>query len=292
MIISASRKTDLPAFYAEWFMNRLRAGYCMMRNSYNGREYRVELGPGHVAGFVFWTKDIRLLLPHLDEVQKRAPFMVQYTINNYPVEIEPNVPATFMSVIESARQIAERYGEDVLVWRYDPIFLSTLTPAEWHIHNFGKLAQNLSTSTNEVVISFAQGYRKTVKNVRLAMDKHSFQVLDPVEREDKRKLLHELLKIARSHGLKLSVCSQPEVHIEGVEQAHCADAKRLSKIAGTQIEKAFQATRKHCGCFESRDIGEYNTCRHDCIYCYATENPSQAEERFRKHDPTSEFLFE
>jgi len=291
MIISASRKTDLPAFYSEWFVNRLRAGYCMMRNAYNGKEHRVELGSGHVVGFVFWTKDIRLLLPHLDEVRKVAPFMVQYTINSYPIEIEPNVPR-MPSIVSSAREIAERYGEHTLVWRYDPIFLSSLTTSDWHIVNFEQLARELSSATNEVVISFAQGYRKTVKNVRLAMEKHSFEVIDPIEREDKRKLLHEMLKIARHYKLKLSVCSQPEVHIEGVEQAHCADAKRLSRIAGTQIDKAFQATRKHCGCFESRDIGEYNTCCHDCIYCYATDSPEIADRRFKNHNPASEFLFE
>jgi DNA repair photolyase len=288
MIISASRKTDIPAFYSEWFMNRFRAGSCKMRNSYNQQVYDVDLS--HPSGFVFWTKNLEPLVEHLGEVRKRAPFMVQYTINNYPKAIEPNVPE-LEDILRTVREVSERYGAETVVWRYDPIFLSTLTTPEFHVENFEKIAENLTSCVNEAIISFAQGYQKTIRNVRAAMERHDFVAHDPT-REEKKEVLGKLLRLARRYGMKLSVCSQPEVHIEGVEQAHCADAQRLTRIAGTQIQATFAATRKSCGCFESRDIGSYNTCRHDCIYCYATENPELAEQRRQGHDPTSEFLFE
>jgi hypothetical protein len=189
------------------------------------------------------------------------------------------------------REVSGRYGSEVVVWRYDPIFLSSITNVGFHVKNFERIAENLTSCVNEVIISFAQGYAKTIRNVQAAMKRHDFVAFEP-PREAKKEVLGKLLRIARRHGLKLSVCSQPEVQIEGTEQAHCADAQRLTRIAGTQIQATFAATRKSCGCFESRDIGSYNTCRHDCIYCYATENPELAERRRKAHDPSSEFLFE
>ena len=156
MIISASYKTDIPTFYGEWFMNRLRAGYCKMMNPYNRRVIRVSLLPEDVEGIVFWTKNVGPFLRHLQEVQQLGfPFVLQHTINGYPRHLEQAVVDTHKSV-ENLRQVTDTFGPRVSIWRYDTIINSSLTPREFHIETFGRLAKELEGATDEVVIPLYQ----------------------------------------------------------------------------------------------------------------------------------------
>ena len=298
MIISASYKTDIPTFYGEWFMNRLRAGYCHMINPYGRQIYRVSLQREDVDGFVFWTKNIGPFLKYLPEVQQRGyPFIVQHTINGYPRELEARV-INHEQTVEHMRQLAGNYGAECLIWRYDPIIFSSLTSVDWHRENFANLAQRLEGVTDEVVISFAQIYRKTQRNMQAAAQEHGF---DWDAHKDEafvlqtgRKLAAEFAQIARSHGMRLKICSQKAFLVAGVvEEARCVDAERLERVAHTRIEdKAKQkGNRKECGCFASKDIGEYDTCPHGCVYCYAVQNRDLALNRYKEHDPSSSFLF-
>lgn len=290
MIISASYKTDIPTFYGEWFMRRLRAGYCKMVNPYGKQLYRVLLGPEHVDGIVFWTKNVGPFIKPLVEVKERGyPFVVQHTINGFPRALESRVVDAQVSV-QHARTIREQHGPDALVWRYDTIVTSSITPPSFHIENFGRLADALRGVTNEVVLSFVQMYQKTKRNLDDAARSHGFSWVDPPA-EDKRALLGNLRDIAGEVGMRVSMCAQPDMMIPNVGAAHCVDAERVSRIAGRTIKARVKGNRPGCGCYESRDIGDYDTCPHGCVYCYAVRSRELALRRFREHDPDSEFLY-
>jgi hypothetical protein len=290
MLISASYKTDIPAFYGDWFMNRLDAGYCLMRNPYNGRVTRVDLTRDTVDGFVFWTKNLGPFISRLNEIYRRGyPFMAQYTINGYPRALEVSVLEA-ESAAEHVQQVSDRFGRDAIVWRYDTILISSLTPVKFHLENFARIAESLYGYTNECVISFAQIYRKTKRNLDRAAAAEHFTWRDPTS-EERRTILRSLLKSAASNGMKLTVCSQPEYAHDGVEEAHCIDAQRLSRIAGRTITAKLKGMRDTCGCYQSKDIGDYDTCPHGCVYCYAVQSRELAKKRYARHDPASELLF-
>lgn len=290
MIISASYRTDIPSFYGAWFMNRLRAGYCKVVNPYNGRPSTVSLRRDYVDGFVFWTKNLGPFVQHLDEVHGRGyPFVVQYTINGYPRELETSV-ADWRRSVDHVRRVAERFGPGRVVWRYDPILVSTLTDLAFHVDNFREIASRLRGLVDEVVISYVHQYAKTRRNVRDASDAHDFIWREPTTGE-KQGLTETLRDVAAEHGMRLTICSQPDNLISGVSPARCVDARRLEAVAGQLIDVPLKGNRKECGCFESRDIGEYNTCPHGCIYCYAVTDSKRAKSRYRAHDPADDFLF-
>ncbi len=296
MIISASYKTDIPTFYGEWFMNRLRAGFCKMVNPYGRQVYTIQLTPEQVDGFIFWTKNIGPFLAYLPEVQARGyPFIVQHTITGYPRELEFRV-INYARTVEYMKELADRYGPHVAVWRYDPIVISSLTPPDWHRRNFEVLASSLAETTDEVVVSFAQIYKKTKRNMDWAAREFGFawNEHEAMSLENIRGLVAELAQIAASYGMQLKTCSQKALLIPGVtKEARCIDAERLERIAGSSIvaNTKLQGNRKECGCFASRDIGEYDTCPHGCVYCYAVQYREVALRRYKEHDPTGEFLF-
>jgi hypothetical protein len=294
MIISASYKTDIPTFYGEWFMNRLRAGYCRMVNPYGGQRYKISLRREDVDGFVFWTKNIGPFLKYLPEIRERGyPFIVQHSINGYPRELESHV-TSYNQTVEHMHTLASLYGPDVAIWRYDPIVFSSLTSPDWHLDNFAKLAQALAGATSEVVISFAQIYRKTKRNMDAAAKQFDFGWHDheTIMQEQGKAFALEVFHIAIKYGITLRVCSQAAFLTPGiVEEARCVDADRLSRVCGGTIQAEKKGNRKECGCFASRDIGEYDTCPHGCVYCYAVQRRDLALQRFKEHDPQGEFLF-
>ena len=296
MIISVSYKTDIPTFYGEWFMNRLKAGYCKMVNPYSQQVYRVDLTPKSVDGFVFWTKNIGPFLKHLSEVKRRGyPFIVQYTITGYPRELEFRV-IDFNHTIEHMKALADMFGPDVAIWRYDPIVISSLTSTDWHRHNFEKLALSLKGTTDEVIVSFAQIYKKTRRNMDWAAHEYGFRWSDheAMTANAVRNLISELAEISKSYGMRLKICSQKAFLTPGITpEARCIDAERLERVSGNTIvdRVELRGNRKECGCFASKDIGEYDTCPHGCVYCYAVQRRDLAMERYKTHDPEGEFLF-
>jgi len=281
MIISASYKTDIPAFYGAWFMERLAAGWCDTKNPSNRRSFRVSLARNDVDGFVFWTRNIKPFLPHLSEIAEFSPFTVQYTITNYPRCLETSVVSCNKS-IANMRQLAAHYGPRTVVWRYDPILFTSLTPAAWHEDNFGYLVEALASTTDEVVVSFAHIYRKTKRNLAQTAVEQGFRWHDP-DAETKRDLLKALNNTAAAAGLRLTLCAQKEFLVEGVHLARCIDATRLSDVAGFAISANQKGNRPDCLCQLSKDIGAYDCCPHGCRYCYAVNNHEQAKIKYQAH---------
>ncbi len=289
MIVSASYRTDVPAFYSQWFLRRLEEGFALVRNPYSAHVYRVDLRPRRVTGFVFWTRNFGPLLEHLERLRAFGrPFVVQFTITNYPRAIEPAVIPAEKAVAQMHR-LAREVHELCPVWRYDPVLTTSLTPAEFHIENFARLAAALEGATNEVVTSFAQIYAKSRRNLDAAARKHGFEWSDPPGGA-KLELAARLAAVARRHGMKLTVCSQPDYLAPGAEEARCVDARRLASISGEPLSAPQKGNRPGCACHESRDIGEYDTCPHGCLYCYAVRRRRIALARYRAHDPASPSL--
>ncbi|MBP2293945.1 DUF1848 domain-containing protein [Azospirillum rugosum] len=286
MIISASYKTDIPAFYGRWFLNRLEAGFCRMVNPYGGQTYRIDLTRPAVDGFVFWTKNLGPFLDALDVVAERGfPFVVQHSATGLPRALERSVP-DWERAAEHMAWVRDRWGPRAVVWRYDPILISDSTPPSWHQETFARMAARLRGVTDEAVVSFLQPYRKTARNLDAAGQ--PWRDPDP---EEKRTLLGTLAAIAADQGMALTLCTQPELaDVPGVAAAACVDAQRLSDVAGRPVAAKEKGNRPGCLCAESRDIGDYDSCPHGCLYCYAVANRATAQKRFTVHDPKGEFL--
>lgn len=288
MIVSASYRTDIPAFYGDWFMKRLAAGHALVANPYGGKPYLVSLAAGEVEGFVFWTRNAGPLRDRLGEIAAVAPFMVQFTVTGYPRALEPGVIET-ETAIAQIKALSDSFGPRAVVWRYDPVIETDLTPAAWHRENFARLAEALRGHVDEVTISFANIYAKTSRNMDIAAREHGFAWRDPADGE-KRALAHALAEIAISQGMRLTVCSQPEYLVEGAAAARCIDAGRLSGLAGHEIKARVKGNRPGCLCNESRDIGAYDSCPQGCAYCYAVSSRDRAKRFLAAHDPEAEAL--
>ncbi|MBI4890659.1 MAG: DUF1848 domain-containing protein [Acidobacteria bacterium] len=289
MIISASVRTDIPAFYADWFFHRLAAGHVLVRNPFSGKPYSVDLHPHSVSAFVFWTRNFQPILRRLPTLlQFGRPFVVQFTITAYPRQLEAAVIPPDKA-IEQIRRLSSEVHPLTPVWRYDPIVFSSLTPASFHIENFSRLAEALSGHTTEVAISFLQTYRKTRRNLDAAARLHHLQWDDPPDAR-KLDLAARRLDSARARRLTLTLCTQPQYLLPGLAEARCIDARRLSQVLGSPLDVPIKGTRPGCACHESRDIGEYNTCPHGCAYCYAVTHPRVALARYRAHSVPCESL--
>lgn len=293
MIVSASYRTDIPAFYAEWFRRRLAAGLARVANPYSGQVSEIDLSPQGCDGFVFWTRNPGPFLDALEDVRARGlPFVVQYTVTAYPRALESSVIAAERSV-ELMHLLARRFGAETLVWRYDPVMLTSLTPPAWHRETAAHLARTLRGASDEVVFSFAQVYDKTRRNTDRAAQRHGFTWWDPAE-EEKVALLEELAEIAACEGFAPTLCAQPKLLREplftALRPARCIDADRLSRIAGREIAAETKGNRPGCLCAKARDIGAYDTCPHGCVYCYAVQRPELAKRRYRAHDAEADML--
>ncbi len=289
MIVSASYRTDIPAFYGRWFLRRLAAGEAWVRNPYGGKPYRVSLLPADVDAFVFWTRNLVPFAEALAAVEQRwVPYVIQYTVTGYPAALETGVPPA-EHAIQQIRAVAERRGRAATVWRYDPILFTDLTPPEWHRETFAHLAHRLALHVDEVTVSFCNIYRKTARNLGTIAQRQGFAWRDP-DTHERRAFLAELAAIAAGEGLRLTVCSQPELEQPAVDAAACIDTARLSRLAGRPIAVRQKGNRPGCLCAEGRDIGAYDTCAHGCGYCYAVQYAGKAQQAVRAHDPSRDRL--
>ncbi len=286
VFISASRRTDIPAFYGPWFQARLKAGYVLTRNPYNPRQIsRVPLDPDVVDGFVFWTKNPEPFLPILADLEKeQRPFYVQYTVNTYEAPLEGNVPKLRqrLHTFERLRRLA---GPDAVVWRYDPVIFTDMHTARWHLDQFKKLASVLAAWTDQVTVSYLSRYKKTLRNME------EIDVQRPSQAE-RRSFLAELSEAASACNLRLTVCCpQEELNGTGAVPAQCIDPARLERRSGQSLRaERDKNQRPGCGCAQSIDIGSYDTCRHQCLYCYANTNHRAAARRAERYDPAAPIL--
>ncbi|MGI6256351.1 MAG: DUF1848 domain-containing protein [Acutalibacter sp.] len=285
MILSVSRRTDIPAFFTPWFFRRLEEGYVLVRNPRNPHQVsRVELNPDAVDGMVFWTKNP---LPLLDKLDRLADYTyyVQFTLTPYGPDVEPGVPSKSKVGIPTFQRLSEALGSDRVIWRYDPIFLSCRYTVEYHIRYFEELARRLSPYTKKCVISFLDLYRKIQRN----MAPLELQELTPSLQDT---LAGTLAGIAHSYGLEMETCAE-DIDLEkyGIHHGRCVDDRLFSRLLGRPLLVGKDRNqRRECGCVESIDIGAYSTCRNGCRYCYANFSATSVAANLEHHDPSSPLL--
>ena len=276
-VISASRRTDIPAFHTQWFMNRIRSGRVGVISPFGRKLFDVSLAQEDVIGIVFWTKNAAPLMGSLDELRERDyDFTFLYSINNYPRFLEPRVPE-LQDTLKVVKRLCEAYPQPVFRWRYDTIVLTESLDRQWHVENFLNLCDMLAPYTNECIFSFCDYYRKTIRNMER-------RVPDHVRPEEAQclEMVEEMAEKAAQRGIKLASCAHDFLVSETVAKARCIDPEILYRLVETPEKKLAvlalktAPTRKECGCAASRDIGAYDTCVHGCVYCYANTNPEQA----------------
>ncbi|MCX5970619.1 MAG: DUF1848 domain-containing protein [Coprothermobacterota bacterium] len=281
-IISASRRTDIPAFYAPWLMNRIRAGYCYFPNPlYPMKFHRVSLLKEDVLGFVFWTRHPAPLIPHLCELdQVGFVYYFQYTIVGYPRIIDPRSPSLDRA-IRTFLALSAQVGYERVIWRYDPIFLNHDISIDWHRSNFLRIADAIGRDTRRLVVSVIDPYRKTQRRMG-STDKDL--TYHPAAYDE---LLHWIAGEAAARDITVQTCAEASVHVPGIIQGSCVDAKLLYKLSGRPEPSKFRfhKQREGCLCHQSVDIGANNSCGFGCQYCYATSNHERAVDTVRYHNP-------
>lgn len=267
MILSVSRRTDIPGFYPEWFINRLREEYVMARNPMNYHQIsKILLTPKLVDCIVFWTKNPRPLFLYLDEIREKYHFYFQYTLNAYGRDIEANLPP-LEDRIKTLQELSKKIGKEKIIWRYDPILLSAKYSIKWHIEKFDMLAKDLSPYVETCVFSFLDMYAKIKKNLAAAKAREC--TIDEMN-----QLAVAFSIIGKKHKLCLRTCAEAiDLDKYGILHNKCIDPDLICKITGYKIDvNKDKNQRQECGCVESIDIGQYNTCSHGCKYCYANFN--------------------
>lgn len=279
MIISASRRTDIPALYPQWFMNRLLAEEILVPSPYNRKKVsRIRLSPQTVDCFVFWTKNPEPMLPYLRMIDQLGySYYFEMTVTDYEKEIEPGLPTTEDS-IATFILLSERLGKKRVDFRFDPILLTEKYSLSYHIEKFDMLCEWLHKYTTRCIFSFVDSYKGC-----------PFQEM---EEEEKIGVAQGLAKIAAKYNLPLYTCAE-KMNLEslGIRHAACIDRKKAEEVAGYKLDlKKDKGQRPECGCCESIDIGMYDTCVHGCRYCYATASLFSAKNKKKEHDPESPIL--
>lgn len=296
MIISVSRRTDIPAFYSKWFMKRIEEGYFYRVNPYNPKQVkRFSLLPKDVDVIVFWTKNSKNILHYLKKLDKKGyNYIFQYTLNDYPKIFEPNL-SNIEKRIDTFISLSSNIGKEKVIWRYDPIIISDLTPIEYHLEKFKKLSKRLADYTDRVIISFVDFYGKVenrFKRLQMANDINIRDMTFYPYRDELISFAKELKKIAENSKLKISkCCGKIDLSLAGIEQSKCIDIELFNKIFDLNlIYKKDKNQREKCLCTESIDLGMYNSCLHGCVYCYANGSEKVVLENHRKHCVNSSIL--
>ena len=293
-IISASRRTDIPAFYSEWFINRIREGFCLTFNPFNPQQVsRVSLKPEDVICFAFWTRFPEPLVKYLNELDDLGfAYYFMITILGYPKDIDPRVPALDRQ-LKSFIDLSSRIGRSKVVWRYDPILLSSITSEQWHVDQFEKIAAALKVYTKRVLISIIDPYVKTQKRMTDDKSKGLFFNGTLFNSGAYKKLIGKLSAISRKYNIELYSCAE-DLSEAGVKAGACIDRELIVDITGKKIaEHKDKNQRKLCNCLQSKDIGANNTCLFGCKYCYATKSYSEAIRNHSfNHSPQSPLILD
>lgn len=293
MIISASRRTDIPAFYAPWMIKRVRQGACQVVNPYRQDQIkRVSLLPGDVDVVVFWTRHALPLLPFLDELDQRGyRYYFQYTLTNYPRLLEQRTPS-LEAALRSFQALAQKIGKERVIWRYDPIYLSECTSLDFHRRNFQTIATALRGYSQRCVVSLFDNYAKsrsrlsvTPSLVPLAEGSDSF-------REAVNALMPDLAAMAEDHQFELVSCAEDvDLQPYGIYPGKCVDDDLIRRVFGLDLHsKKDPGQRLTCQCLPSQDIGCYDTCLFGCQYCYANRSFERARRYFSMHESDRETL--
>ncbi len=282
MIINLGSRTDIPAFYSEWFYNRIKEGYVYVRNPYYENQVtEYQLNPGVVDLLVFVTKNPAPMLDRLDEIKNFNHYW-QVTITAYGKDIEENVPAK-EKVINSFKKLSRKVGIKKVAWRYDPIFISEKYSLEKHLETFEEMAAELADYTNVSIISFIDLYEKTKKN---------FPQVKAVTKKERHIIGKEFARIGDKYNMKIKTCAEgDELAKYGVDCSGCLTQSVFEKAIGQRLKVPNKLkVRQECDCLLGNDIGAYNTCGHGCKYCYANYSQKLVKENMKRHDVNSPFL--
>ena len=285
MILSASRRTDLPNYYAEWFFNRIREGFLYVRNPMNAHQIsRVDLSPAVVDCIVFWSKNPTPLLRRLDSLRDYM-YYIQFTLEGYGRDIEPHLPDKKAVLIQAFQELSRQLGPRRMVWRYDPILFNPRYTPDYHLRAFEEIAGQLEGFADRAVISFVDLYAKTRRGTA------GLDIREP-EKAELLDFAGQLAETARRHGFTLESCAEAiDLAPAGVRHGSCIDKALIEELLGCRLKVSRDKTqRPECGCFESIDAGAYNTCRNGCKYCYANFSPQQVERNAGLYDPESPIL--
>ncbi len=289
MIISASRRTDIPALYPDWFINRIREGFALVQNPFDARMFsRVDLSPQNVDAIVFWTRNARPILKYLDELNRNGyRYYFQYTLNAYPNILEPGLPSP-SDAIAAFKDLSRAVGKERVIWRFDPIVVSDLTSEEWICNNFEGLTDELQGFTQRVTISFVDFYTKVTRSLSRITGSTGIKFYDM--HEDPVKLLRiasRLAEIAHSRSMNIYSCAEIlDLAKVEIARGQCISDELLSSLFGITVSgEKDKYQRKACRCVGSKDIGRYDTCVHGCVYCYANASREAARRNHAAHDP-------
>ncbi len=285
VIISASRATDLPAYYADWFIHRLRKGYVRWVNSFNPHlPYYVSFED--TRAIVFWSKNPLPMFPHLDELDRRGfVYYFQITLTDYgPEGLEPGVPPLDERISTFIR-LSERVGKDRVIWRFDPVLLTRTLDMDTLLSRIAYIGERIAPYTKKFVFSFVDtSYSKVKKQAGI----WQFRTPDP---DEKQKFIEGIVRMNRSWGISLASCADDAEYGPEIGHNKCVDDALLRTIG--QHDSALiryldahpgkdPGQRPACRCVKSKDIGQYDTCLHGCVYCYATDH-AKAQGNFEKH---------
>lgn len=285
MIISASRRTDIPNYYSEWFYQQIKEGFCYVRNPMNPHQVsRISLSPDVVDGIVFWTKNPEPMMDRLKELQA-YPYYFQFTLTGYGKDLERGIPHKKNDMIPIFQRLSGMLGSRRVVWRYDPILFTERYTPDYHRNAFATIAGALRGYTDQCVISFVDIYRKNKKNMEHI---HASAVCDGEFRE----FVRYLSETAQNNGMKITACAE---HMDlsdlGIGASACIDKERIEEISGFRIKaRKDKNQRPECGCMESVEIGAYDTCKNGCLYCYANTSSEKVRQTCQAYDVNSPLL--
>ncbi len=285
MIISVSRRTDIPFCYSEWFFNRIKAGYVYVRNPMNPHWIsEISLSPDVVDGIVFWTKNPAPMLDRLDELRDYT-FYFQFTLNPYGSDVEQNVPSKNEVVVPAFQKLSSAIGKERVVWRYDPILLNGKYTLQYHIRYFERLCDKLADYTEKCTVSFLDLYKNIQRRIS------PLGIIAPSQGQ-MEELMGSFCEIAGEHGIYIDTCAEEADFSKfGIQHACCIDVKRLERIGQYKLDVGRDKNqRTACGCASSTDIGTYNSCKNGCVYCYANFNQKIVNDCCGRYDVNSPLL--
>ena len=285
MILSVSRRTDIPNYYSEWFINRMKDGFLYVRNPMNIHQVsKIMLSPDIIDCIVFWTKNPKPMLDKLDAL-KEYKYYFQFTLTGYGRDVEKGLPHKKKEVIPIFKELSKKIGSEKVIWRYDPIFFNENYTKEYHINAFSQIAEELEGYTHRCVISFVDFYAKN----RKGMEELKLQ-------ETKERQLvsfsGKLQEVALAKGIEVFSCAEKiDLSECGIKHGSCIDKNIIEEITGCKIEVSKDKNqREECGCVESVDVGSYNTCLNGCKYCYANFSEKAVRNNVKKCDVNSPLL--
>lgn len=279
MILSVSRRTDIPNYYSDWFFGRIREGYLYVRNPMNAHQVsKIVLSPEVVDCIVFWTKNPEPMLSGLEELHE-YPYYFQFTLTGYGTDIEPGIPHKKYCMIPIFQELSRKIGMERVIWRYDPIVFTDKYTPEYHLKAFGQIAEKLQGFTSKCVISFVDLYAKNKNNMR---NLHTCFLAG----NELFSFGEQLALMAEAHGMTVAACAE-EIDLShwGIERSCCIDRALIQQITGNEMRGSKDKNqRKECGCMESIEVGAYHTCKNGCLYCYANDSAQRVLNNCRSYD--------